>query len=719
MSTSRKRTKFKLLAVTAVVMMFVSAIPIIDQVEEDDAAQYSVNAYAEGNFYALDGSLSTYTEPTQIMSNVPVKQIIFGQQNMGPLCLYANGDLYHRGGGLTNHSDWTKIASNVKEAKIGAYSSNILYLTNDNKLYAMGSNNYAVGNIGCSTSTAKLVASNVVSFDMGNHYSSFYVTSSGDLYGTGENSEYQQGSGNTTDVTSYTKRASNVSKVVCSKGSYDATLYITKSGDLYGAGHRDNFGTNDEIKTFTKLASNVRDAYVDNGNTWYISTSNVLYGVGYYGDGTLGTGVTSGKTSVFVQCATNVSKLITRQEWRADGNSVLYIATNGDLYGTGQMGSPPTHPQVLGRSSGTATWVKIASNVRDAHIGSGAFYITNSNQLYGAGYINYYESYYEEDDYWSTGYTRYQTAFKLLASNVDSVFPSSTGSIDCRYVYTQYISANVSITSADTNKGTVSASSASIFVGGNPTISGNKVTLGSTTITATPKAATAQYTFSFSSWQYKNGSSWVSLTNSVALTSGMQIRAVFAATMNNYTVTYYDHNNAKITSYTESIPYNGTITHTTYTVSGKVFCGWYTNSSHTTSFSTSTKITANTNLYAYMVDVLAFTSSPVANATLTYSSEMGSVLFDALGSESAARYVWDFGDGSYGNEPVMYHHYDEPGTYDVLLSVYNYDGDVDAKSYVVAIYDSEVGLEREDNTLLIAGIFAAVILAGFVVFRPF
>lgn len=54
--------------------------------------------------------------------------------------------------------------------------------------------------------------------------------------------------------------------------------------------------------------------------------------------------------------------------------------------------------------------------------------------------------------------------------------------------------------------GTVSSSSLSVPSGSSITTNGNTVTINGTTVTATPAAATAQYTYSFSSWSNATGS---------------------------------------------------------------------------------------------------------------------------------------------------------------------------------------------------------------------
>ena len=64
-------------------------------------------------------------------------------------------------------------------------------------------------------------------------YTTWYITDSGDLYGCGKGYDGQQGSGDTSNVSTFTKRAENVKEVFCSE---NATLYIDNNNNLYGCG---------------------------------------------------------------------------------------------------------------------------------------------------------------------------------------------------------------------------------------------------------------------------------------------------------------------------------------------------------------------------------------------------------------------------------------------------------------------------------------------------
>ena len=81
----------------------------------------------------------------------------------------------------------------------------------------------------------------------------WYIDTSNNLYGCGNNYNGNQGSGNTSYVYTFTKRAENVKTVSCS-GS--VTWYIDNNNDLYGCGKNStgNQGSGDtsNVLTFTK-----------------------------------------------------------------------------------------------------------------------------------------------------------------------------------------------------------------------------------------------------------------------------------------------------------------------------------------------------------------------------------------------------------------------------------------------------------------------------------
>ena len=84
------------------------------------------------------------------------------------------------------------------------------------------------------------------------NFTTWYIDNNNDLYGCGDNSG-NQGTGDTSNVKTFTKRASNVKEVSCSD---QTTWYIDNNNDLYGCGSSEygqqGSGNTNDVLTFTK-----------------------------------------------------------------------------------------------------------------------------------------------------------------------------------------------------------------------------------------------------------------------------------------------------------------------------------------------------------------------------------------------------------------------------------------------------------------------------------
>ena len=119
-----------------------------------------------------------------------------------------------------------------------------------------GDYNYTLGGLNVGIFRAAIGREEVVVDDIyvfSNDNTTWILTSKGDLYGCGSNNYGHQGSGNTSKVKTFTKRAENVKEVSCSNST---TWYIDISNNLYGCGWniygQQGSGDTSNVLTFTK-----------------------------------------------------------------------------------------------------------------------------------------------------------------------------------------------------------------------------------------------------------------------------------------------------------------------------------------------------------------------------------------------------------------------------------------------------------------------------------
>ena len=176
-----------------------------------------------------------------------------------------------------------------------------LFSGNKGSVVQSGAYNYTLGGLKVGSYRAVIgrEAVNIYVFTSAN--TTWILTSNGELYGCGSNEYGQQGSGDTSNVLVFTKRAENVKEVSCSRYT---TWYIDNNNNLYGCGYNKYgqqgsgvSGTSNNVLTFTKRAENVKEVSCSDNTTWYIDNNNNLYGCGNNGSGQQGTG---GITKVLV-----------------------------------------------------------------------------------------------------------------------------------------------------------------------------------------------------------------------------------------------------------------------------------------------------------------------------------------------------------------------------------------------------------------------------------
>ena len=304
-------------------------------------------------------------------------------------------------------------------------------LTTTGDLYGTGANDQGQQGNGTTTdvTTFTKIASDVKNVYTSNN-TTFYVTRAGDLYGTGANDRGQQGNGTTTDVTTFTKVASDVADVALS----DVTsFYITESGDLYGTGANDQGqqgnGTTTDVTTFTKIASDVSSVNVSNVTSFYIVDSTALFGTGANDRGQQGNGTGNTVLEFTFLAQEPFEELAVSDTWTAyvDTTGVLVIA-GGDFYGTFEkyefdVGSVFVAEELF-YLTGSGELIKmrdtIASSVAEVALSDvTTFYRTNTGDLYGTGA--------NDQGQQGNGTTTDVTTFtKIASANVQYVVASDT-----------------------------------------------------------------------------------------------------------------------------------------------------------------------------------------------------------------------------------------------------------------------------------------------------
>lgn len=283
----------------------------------------------------------------------------------------------------------TSMGSSIgKIEKVSASDNTTWVITENGDLYGCGRNDYGQQGSGDTNNVTIFTkrASGVADVQATN-FTTWYLTTSGDLYGCGYNLYGQQGNGNSTNVLEFTKRASNVSKFF---GGDSTTWYMNTSNELYGCGYNDygqqGSGDTTNVKTFTKRASNVSKFSASGVTTWYSIRSGstlYLYGCGWNNHGQQGRGDTNNVTT-FAQRMYAIEDVFT-----CSGSTTWVFGNGSSLFGCGwntygQQGSG-------GTSDALQFFERVAAPYAKAVSCSGytTWYINRTNELYGCGYNNY------------------------------------------------------------------------------------------------------------------------------------------------------------------------------------------------------------------------------------------------------------------------------------------------------------------------------------------
>ena len=564
--------------------------------EETDAVTTTYSTYEWGsNAFGEFGNSTTTGSPSPVEVAAELgtitKGMIVGQDGGytgNTFLLNSAGELYgvgYNGLGIlgnnstNNSTEFVRIGETLGTVvDFCASYANLMFKTNDGKVYITGNNSVGQAGLG-NTNTPIKVPTQIGSslgtiskfLPMGNN--TFVLTDDGKLYGAGNNDHGILGSSASTTF----KRIGDdsVGTVVDFKAqtwngdSPTIMLFINSDGMLYGVGANSNKTIDDsstnKITTPTQIGSSNGTIVKFTGTinfVYYINSNGELFGRGSNSSGLGGNGTTSGTISD-TQIGSTLGS-IADVYLSEITNSAIIRTTAGEIYAlganangklaSGSVGSTISTPTQIGSTLGSIADVAFCPKINNT------FVLTDSGQLYGAG-IN------TSGSLGIGNSTSNINVFTEVAIPEGAAVTSMMVNGSTNGALLSSTSYDVEIASSNTDYGSVSAAAASVPSGTTISTSSNTITLGTspdaTVITATPTASDAQYTYAFDSW--------TGVPAGGTVTEDLTITANFTRTVNEYTITW------KIGEETDTttVAYGSTPTHADPTPpEGYYFAGW-------------------------------------------------------------------------------------------------------------------------------------------------
>jgi alpha-tubulin suppressor-like RCC1 family protein len=290
---------------------------------------------------------------------------------------------------VINISDLSNLAQTFQ--KISSGDNHSLAITTTGELYSWGSN--AFGKTGLSitagsTTTATQIgsATNWLQVSAGNSHS-LAITTNGELWAWGLNTSGQLGRGNTTSPQTSPTRIGSATNWASVSAGTNYSLAVTTNGELWGWGLNTNGqlgdGTTTQRTSPTRIGSATNWASVSagNGHSLAVTTNGQLWAWGLNTSGQLGRGnTTSPQTSpTRIGSATNWASV------SAGTSYSLAVTTNGQLWAwglntSGQLGSGNTATLTSTTRIGSATnWASVSAG--NGH----SLAVTTNGQLWAWG----------------------------------------------------------------------------------------------------------------------------------------------------------------------------------------------------------------------------------------------------------------------------------------------------------------------------------------------
>ena len=352
--------------------------------------------------------------------------------------IYATGYNYYGqlGKGNTTNNTSFSIISSLKLSEIKQIfptHQNTFVVKNDDSLWATGYNS-GYGLVTNSTSSGNVSSFTKSKYTGGNikqieSYSgtAIMLLNDGTVWGIGDNSYGQLGTGNTTKRTVWTK-TSQISDVIkiCIANSF--VLALKSDGTVWGIGmtkygQLGNGSTATTTKTYTKSPiTDIIDIAVAIGVCLVLKKDGTIYTIGQNTKGQLGQGDTTAR-----RVYTKVEGIDNVKSVHAGSYFLVILKNDGSLWGTGTNYGQFNN----GSSSGNITkFIKITDNVETVFVGySHIAYIKKDGNFYVVG-----PNSYGQLGLGNTTSLTTETKNTLINDSIDTLFPYVTKEVIIKYL---------------------------------------------------------------------------------------------------------------------------------------------------------------------------------------------------------------------------------------------------------------------------------------------
>ena len=299
-----------------------------------------------------------------------------GIKTDGTMWGWGNDTNGNTGLGITTNTNTvtpTQIGTATNWVQASAGVAAALAINSSGELYAWGSNGSAITGLGTAaggnTTPVRVGTASNWAFVSVSNASTYALTTTGELWSWGSNTDGATGLGLTTGETLTPTRVGTASNWVKVKGANFGAVAINTAGELWVWGQNTfhQLGLNDTTNRTTPTRSGTASNWVDVSSRFAgfaVNTLGELYAWGFNGNGATGLGLTTGSTTL-------PTRVGTESNWVkvfAMSSNAFAINSQGDLYGWGfnaggQLGlgnttSPVTTPTLINAGTQRKIWFK-------------------------------------------------------------------------------------------------------------------------------------------------------------------------------------------------------------------------------------------------------------------------------------------------------------------------------------------------------------------------